>query len=368
MAPPVPPTVGVFGRLSLLDRFLPIWIFGAMGFGLLLGRLFPNLGTLLNRLQVAGVSVPIGIGLLWMMYPVLARVRYEAIGVHVGNPRLLGTSLFLNWVLGPIVMFALAWLLLPDLPHYRNGLVVVGLARCIAMVLVWNTLACGSGELAAVLVAFNSVFQVLTYSVLGYFFLAVVPGWLGTTGATLSISMAAIARSVVIFLGLPLLAGFVTRRTLVARRGLSWYEGRFLPRIGPTALLGLLYTVVLMFAMQGDRLIEHPADVARVALPLLAYFATMFGSAFLLSRRLGFSYAETAALSFTAAGNNFELAIAVAIGTFGIASGEALAAVIGPLIEVPALVGLVYVSLWARQFFPSEGSNLTLEPIRPHVQ
>jgi arsenite transporter len=328
---------GVLSRLSLLDRFLPVWIFGAMALGLLAGRLFPNLGELLNRVQVAGVSVPIAVGLLWMMYPVLAKVRYEAIGSHAGNPRLLGTSLFLNWVVGPVVMFALAWVLLPDLPHYRNGLIVVGLARCIAMVLVWNTLACGSGELAAILVALNSVFQVLTYSVLGYFYLAIVPGWLGVPGTALSVSMADIARSVLIFLGIPLLAGFVTRKVLVARRG-------------------LLYTVVLMFAMQGDRIIEHPADVLRVALPLLAYFIVMFGSAFLLSRRLGFSYSETAAVSFTAAGNNFELAIAVAIGTFGIASGEALAAVIGPLIEVPALVGLVYVSLWARRFFIPEGA------------
>lgn len=354
---PIP--AGVLGRLPLLDRFLPVWIFGAMGLGLALGRLFPDLGALLNRIQMAGVSVPIGIGLLWMMYPVLAKVRYEAIGAHVAKPRLLGTSLFLNWILGPIVMFGLAWVFLPDLPYYRNGLIIVGLARCIAMVLVWNTLACGSGELAAVLVALNSVFQVLTYSVLGYFFLAVVPGWLGQPTATLDISMAAIAKSVLIFLGIPLIAGYLTRRILVRGRGVTWYESRFLPRIGPTALLGLLYTIVLMFAMQGDRLINHPADVLRVAVPLLAYFATMFGSAFLLSRRLGFSYSETAALSFTAAGNNFELAIAVAIGTFGIASGEALAAVIGPLIEVPALVGLVYVSLWARRFFAGERDTPT---------
>ncbi len=348
------PAGSVLGRLSTLDRFLPLWIFAAMGLGLLLGRGFPGLGAALDRVQVAGVSVPIGIGLLWMMYPVLARVRYESIGTQVANRALLGTSLFLNWVIGPVVMFTLAWVLLPDLPAYRNGLIIVGLARCIAMVLIWNALACGSGELAAVLVALNSLFQVFTYSVLGYFFLAVVPGWLGATGTALDVSMGEIARSVVIFLGVPLLAGYLTRRWLVGRRGAAWYEERFLPRIGPTALLGLLYTIVLMFAMQGDRILDRPLDVLRIAIPLLAYFGIMFGLAFLYSRARGFTYAETAALSFTAAGNNFELAIAVAVGTFGIASGEALAAVVGPLIEVPALVGLVYVALWARRFFPSE--------------
>ncbi len=350
----LPAPGGILGRLSTLDRFLPVWIFAAMGAGLALGRAFPGLGAVLDRVQLAGVSVPIGIGLLWMMYPVLAKVRYEAVGSHAGNPRLLGTSLIFNWVLGPLVMFTLAWVLLPDLPEYRDGLIIIGLARCIAMVLIWNTLACGSGELAAVLVALNSIFQVLTYSVLGYFFLSVVPGWLGETGSALTVSMGAIAKSVLVFLGIPLLAGYLTRRTLVGRRGADWYERRFLPRIGPMALVGLLYTIVLMFAMQGDRLIERPFEVLRVAVPLLVYFAVMFGLAFTISHRLGFSYPETAALSFTAAGNNFELAIAVAIGTFGIASGQALAAVIGPLIEVPALVGLVYVSLWARRFFPDE--------------
>jgi len=363
------PTGNVLGKLPTLDRLLPVWIFTAMALGLLLGRVFPGLGAALDRVQVAGISVPIGLGLLWMMYPVLARVRYESIGAHLANPRLLGTSLFLNWVLGPVVMFGLAWVLLPDLPAYRNGLVIVGLARCIAMVLVWNSLACGSGELAAILVALNSIFQVFTYSILGYFFLAVVPTWLGATGTALDVSMGQIARSVLIFLGIPLLAGYLTRKVLVRRRGSHWYEQKFLARIGPTALLGLLYTIVLMFAMQGDRILARPLEVMRVALPLLAYFALMFGSAFLLSRWLGFSYQETAALSFTAAGNNFELAIAVAIGTFGIASGEAVAAVVGPLIEVPALVGLVYVSLWAQRFFPVLSAN-SLSPAQPgpHLQ
>jgi arsenite transporter len=342
-------------RLSTLDRFLPLWIFAAMAAGLLLGRAFPGLGAALDRVQVAGVSVPIGVGLLWMMYPVLARVRYDAIGAHVGDRRLLATSLTLNWIVGPVVMFALAWALLPDLPHYRNGLIMIGLARCIAMVLIWNALACGSAELAAVLVALNSVFQILTYSVLGYFFLAVVPGWFGAQAAALDVSMGAIAKSVGIFLGIPLLAGYLTRRTLVARRGEAWYEGVFIKRIGPSALVGLLYTIVLMFAMQGGRIVTLPLDVLRIALPLVVYFGVMFGVAFVLSVKLGFDYETTAAVSFTAAGNNFELAIAVAVATFGIGSGEALAAVVGPLIEVPALVGLVYVALWLRRrFFPRE--------------
>ena len=325
-----------------------------MGTGLLLGRLFPGLGALLDRVQVAGVSVPIGLGLLWMMYPVLAKVRYESIGAHVGDGRLLGTSLVLNWIVGPLVMFALAWWLLPDLPAYRNGLVIVALARCIAMVLIWNSLAGGSGEVAAVLVALNSIFQVLTYSFLGYLFLTVVPGWLGADTASLDVSVLDIARSVLVFLGVPLLAGYWTRRSLVRRRGLAWYETKFLPRVGPMALVGLLYTIVLMFAMQGDRILDRPADVFRIALPLLVYFLVMFGLALVVTWRMRFRYEEAAAVSFTAAGNNFELAIAVAIGTFGIGSGEALAAVVGPLIEVPALIALVYVALWARRFFPAE--------------
>jgi ACR3 family arsenite transporter len=355
-------TGSVVRRLSTLDRFLPLWIFGAMGLGLALGRIFPDLGAGLDRVKVAGVSVPIGIGLLWMMYPVLAKVRYETIGTHVRDTKLMGTSLFLNWVLGPIVMFALAWLFLPDLPEYRNGLVLIGLARCIAMVLIWNSLACGSGELAAVLVALNSVFQILTYSFLGWLFLTVIPGWFGSETAVVNVSIWMIAKSVLIFLGIPLLAGYVTRRMLIARRGEAWYSGTFMPKFGPTALVGLLYTIVLMFAMQGDRILQLPFDVLRIAAPLLVYFVVMFSLAFVLSKKIGFNYQSTASLSFTAAGNNFELAIAVAVATFGIGSGEALAAVIGPLIEVPALIGLVYVSLWAgRRFFDAHPQTVACE-------
>ncbi len=339
-------------RLSTLDRFLPLWILGAMALGLALGRVWPTLGAVLDRVQVAGVSVPIAIGLFWMMYPVLARVRYETVGRHTRDRRFLGTSLVLNWIVGPLLMFGLAWLFLPDLPAYRNGLILIGLARCIAMVLIWNSLARGSNELAAVLVALNSIFQIATYSLLGWLFLTVVPGWLGLPGAVLDVSMAEIAKSVLLFLGVPLLAGYLTRRVLIARRGLAWYDGAFMPKFGPTALLGLLYTIVLMFAMQGDRILALPLDVLRIAAPLLVYFVTMFGLALLVAKRLRFDYGASAALAFTAAGNNFELAIAVAVATFGIASGEALAAVVGPLIEVPALVALVYVSLWARRFFP----------------
>jgi ACR3 family arsenite transporter len=359
LAPPV------LSRLSRIDRLLPLWILAAMALGLGVGRGYPELGALLDRFQVAGVSLPIAIGLLWMMYPVLAKVRYQSIGTGVTDRRLLGLSLGLNWVLGPLLMLALAWLFLPDLPHYRNGLVLIGLARCIAMVLIWNALACGSAELAAVLVALNSIFQILTYSILGWLYLTVVPGWLGADTAALDISMGQIARSVGIFLGIPLAAGYLTRRWLVARRGEEWYEGVFLPRIGPTALLGLLYTIVLMFAMQGHRIVERPLDVARIALPLLAYFGLMFALAFWLARRAGLDYEATASVAFTAAGNNFELAIAVAVATFGLASGEALAAVVGPLIEVPALVGLVYVALWARRRYFGEhaiGPSTRLTP------
>ncbi len=340
-------------RLSLVDRFLPLWILAAIGLGLVLGRMLPGLPQALDAFKVGGVSIPIAIGLFWMMYPVLARVRYGELSHFRKRGGLLATSLVLNWFVGPVLMFALAWLLLPDLPHYRTGLILIGLARCIAMVLVWNMLARGSGEVAAVLVALNALFQIAFYSLLGWLFISVVPTWLGANGAAFHVSVWTIAKSVLLFLGLPLLAGALTRTLGERARGRIWYEQKFLPRLGPTALLALLYTIVLMFTMQGDRLTRLPVDVVRIALPLVLYFALMFGGSFLLAWRLGFSYEDTASLSFTAAGNNFELAIAVAIGTFGISSGEALAGVVGPLVEVPALIALVYLSLWLKaRLFP----------------
>jgi arsenite transporter len=337
----------VASKLSVVDRLLPIWIFVAMGLGILLGRVVPGIGPALDTVKVGGVSLPIAIGLFVMMYPVLAKVRYGKLGA--ASAKLFTTSLVFNWILGPVLMFVLAWVLLPDLPHYRTGLILIGLARCIAMVLIWNMLAKGSGEIAAVLVALNSVFQILFYSVLGWLFLTVIPGWLGATTTDFHVSMWDIAKSVLLFLGVPLAAGALTRTTLVKQRGEVWYEQRFLPRIGPTALVGLLYTIVLMFAMQGDKIVRLPFDVLRIAAPLVLYFAIMFTSAFVISNKLGFSYEETASLSFTAAGNNFELAIAVSVGLFGISSGEALAGVVGPLIEVPALLALVYLSLWLKE-------------------
>jgi ACR3 family arsenite transporter len=336
------------GRLSTIDQFLPVWIVLSMALGIVIGRVFPGFGDLLNRVTLTGVSLPLALGLLWMMYPVLAKVKFETLGRFQGRRELFGLSMFLNWIVGPLLMFALAWIFLPDEPAYRNGLILIGLARCIAMVLIWNSLACGDGDVAAVLVAFNAVFQIVMYSVLGWLFLTEIPGWFGAETATLDISMWEIGKNVLIFLGIPLLAAITGRILLVRRKGAEWYEQHYLPRIGPTALLGLLYTIVIMFAMQGDHLLAHPLDVLRIALPLVVYFGVMFFVAFFSARRVGLDYEETAAVAFTAAGNNFELAIAVAIGVFGVTSGEALAGVVGPLIEVPVLIALVYVSLWLR--------------------
>jgi ACR3 family arsenite transporter len=351
----VPADAPVLQKLSVLDRFLPVWIIAAMVLGLALGRWVPGLDDALSAVEVGNVSLPIAIGLLLMMYPVLAKVRYFELDRVTGDRKLLGASLVLNWLFGPALMFALAWLLLPDLPEYRTGLIIVGLARCIAMVLIWNDLSCGDREAAAVLVAINSVFQIVAFAALGWFYLQVLPGWLGLSTTSAEFSVWAIVVSVLVFLGIPLLAGFLTRAIGERRKGRAWYEERFLPRIGPIALYGLLFTIVMLFALQGDAITSQPWDVARIALPLLAYFALMFGGSFALGMRLRLGYAKTATLAFTAAGNNFELAIAVAIGTFGVTSGQALAGVVGPLIEVPVLVGLVYVSLWAaRRWFPGD--------------
>jgi ACR3 family arsenite transporter len=345
----------VFAKLSVLDRFLPLWIFAAMAVGIGLGNLFPQLGPALDAVKLDTVSLPIAIGLLWMMYPVLAKVKYSKVPEVAGNWKMSGTSLLLNWIIGPALMFILAWLLLPDYPEYRTGLILVGLARCIAMVLIWNMLACGDNEYAAVLVAINSVFQIVMYTVLGYFYLTVLPQWLGGSATALDVSMWEIAKSVLIFLGIPLAAGFLTRLILTRLKGEEWYETKFVPRLSPTAIVGLLFTIVMMFSLKGEVILNQPMDVVRIAIPLLVYFVIMFSLSFGLSYLLKFPYADTATISFTAAGNNFELAIAVAIGVFGLASGEALATVVGPLIEVPALISLVYLSLWlGRQLYPND--------------
>ncbi|MHC3002683.1 ACR3 family arsenite efflux transporter [Gordonia metallireducens] len=362
------PDTAVAGKLSMLDRFLPVWIGAAMVAGLLLGRNVPGLGDALAAVEIDGISLPIALGLLIMMYPVLAKVRYDRLDSVTGDRRLLLGSLLLNWIVGPALMFALAWLLLPDLPEYRTGLIIVGLARCIAMVIIWNDLACGDREAAAVLVALNSVFQVIMFAVLGWFYLSVLPGWLGLEQTTIDTSPWQIAKSVLIFLGIPLVAGYLTRRIGERARGREWYESSFLPRLGPWALYGLLFTIVILFALQGEQITSHPWDVVRIALPLLIYFAVMWGGGFVLGAVMGLGYARTTTLAFTAAGNNFELAIAVAIATYGATSGQALAGVIGPLIEVPVLVALVYVSLALRKRFTSpttaSNSDVSKEPVR----
>ncbi|HEX5800125.1 MAG TPA: ACR3 family arsenite efflux transporter [Gaiellaceae bacterium] len=345
----------VLAKLSTLDRFLPLWIGLAMAAGLALGSLIPSLNDGLDRLRIGTVSLPIALGLLLMMYPVLAKVRYEELGrtQHdgVSNRLFYGTSLFLSWVIGPLFMFALAWLFLADQPEYRTGVIIVGLARCIAMVLIWNDLAQGDRDRAAVLVVFNAVFQVAAYSLLGYFYLTLLPGWLGLDTQGFEVGIWEVARTVLIFLGIPLAAGYLTRRIALERKGREWYDRTFLPRIGPITLYGLLFTIVLLFAIQGDTITSQPLDVARIALPLLVYFAGMWIAGFAIGWLSGLPYPQTASLAFTVASNDFELAIAVAVGVFGATSGQALAGVVGPLIEVPVLIGLVYVALWARRFW-----------------
>ncbi len=341
----------ILSRLSSLDRYLPLWIVLAMTSGLLLGRWFPAIQANLEAIKVGQTSLPIALGLLLMMYPVLAKVRYGEVAYSLRHRRLLGLALLLVWGIGPLLMFGLAWLFLPNQPEFRSGLILIGIAPCIAMVLIWIDLAQGDREAAALLVAINSIIQVLAYALLSHLYLTLLPSLLGLESQTVQVSTAEIAKAVAIFLGIPLLAGYGTRRLGETLKGLRWYEQRFLPRISPLALVGLLFTIVVMFALQGQAITSDPLTVVSLALPLLLYFLIMWGVAFALGSRCGFGYGRSTTLAFTAAGNNFELAIAVSISVWGVTSKQALAGVIGPLIEVPVLVSLVYLALALRRRF-----------------